>query len=340
MNEDLIFEGIDPEQALMEEQGEAPVKPGKKHIRKDVGKMGWGLFLYSLVNYGVVILYVIVETVRILATVQDKILQEQRMAAIEEGGLSMIISVTVSVLILYRFMKKGFRDEEIFAEKKPVNVKVFLQLLSVFMGTQLIGSLLFEVLERALNAFGWTALSSMEAASSSSQTFSMLIYVSFVGPITEELTYRGIVLGTCKKYGKMFAIVFSALLFGLMHANIPQALYAFCVGLVLGYVAMEYSIKWSIILHVINNFVFSEILSIFGIVFGEIGVEILRAIAVYGFFFAGIFVFWKKRKQIGNYMKENKTEGNIYRYALTTVPIALFIVINLLLGIMMFEPIA
>jgi uncharacterized protein len=38
-------------------------------------------------------------------------------------------------------------------------------------------------------------------------------------------------------------------------------MFAILVGLILGYVAMKYSVKWSILLHVINNFIFGDLLS-------------------------------------------------------------------------------
>ena len=37
-----------------------------------------------------------------------------------------------------------------------------------------------------------------------------------------------------------------------MHGNIPQAVFAIFVGVVLGYVTIEYSIWWAILLHIFN----------------------------------------------------------------------------------------
>ena len=78
-----------------------------------------------------------------------------------------------------------------------------------------------------------------------------------IGPIAEEIVYRGFVMNILKPYGKHFAIVCSAIIFGIMHANIHQIFFAILVGLVLGYVAMEYSLKWAVALHIFNNCIFS-----------------------------------------------------------------------------------
>ena len=45
-----------------------------------------------------------------------------------------------------------------------------------------------------------------------------------------------------------------------MHGNFPQGLFAVAAGVVFGYIASEYSIRWSIALHILNNVIFSEAL--------------------------------------------------------------------------------
>lgn len=62
----------------------------------------------------------------------------------------------------------------------------------------------------------------------------MYTYVCLLGPVIEEILFRGIILESMRQYNERFAIVFSSLIFGLMHCNIPQAVNGFIVGLVLG----------------------------------------------------------------------------------------------------------
>lgn len=55
-------------------------------------------------------------------------------------------------------------------------------------------------------------------------------------PIAEELLYRGVVYKRLRLlFGVMPAIVFSALIFGLMHVNVVQLLYAGILGLLLAF---------------------------------------------------------------------------------------------------------
>lgn len=80
------------------------------------------------------------------------------------------------------------------------------------------------------------------------------IYICLLGPILEELIFRGVLLEGLRKYGSLFGIIMSAVLFGLMHQNIVQCLPAAAIGLVWGYIAVKSgSLIPSILLHILNN---------------------------------------------------------------------------------------
>lgn len=310
----------------------------KEAVKKDVGRIGWGLIIYTLISYVIVLVDTVWQMILIRRDIADVALQEQQFAALAESAVSMIIGISIGVVFLWLLMGKRVDLKVMFEEKKQMTFKTFFVLLSVFMAAQLAISFLAQLLELRLNAMGYTAMESIEAATSSSQTISMFIYGSFVAPIAEELIYRGFVLEPLRKYGKMFAIVVSAILFGIMHANLTQSVFAFCVGLVLGYVAIEYSIKWAILIHMINNCVFGEMIAIAGKVFGETVETVLNTVVIVGFFIVGILILWKDREKIRAYVDENKTDEKIYIYGLTTVSMILFIGANLLMAILAIQP--
>ena len=81
-----------------------------------------------------------------------------------------------------------------------------------------------------------------------------IFYIVLLAPITEEIVFRGWCINLLKKYGKVVAIIFSSIGFGLFHGNLFQGLSALFVGLVFAYLTIRYeSILPSIILHIINN---------------------------------------------------------------------------------------
>ncbi len=84
----------------------------------------------------------------------------------------------------------------------------------------------------------------------------VLLYmaVAVVPAFCEEFLFRGLALTQLLPYGKTAAVVGSALLFGLMHANPAQMLYATVAGLVLGLVAVESGSIWAgVMIHLVNN---------------------------------------------------------------------------------------
>ena len=75
-----------------------------------------------------------------------------------------------------------------------------------------------------------------------------------IAPVCEELAFRRLLLDRLRPYGDRFAVCVSALCFGLFHGNLSQMLYAFTVGLVLGYVALRTGRIWqAMLLHAMVN---------------------------------------------------------------------------------------
>ena len=81
-----------------------------------------------------------------------------------------------------------------------------------------------------------------------------IIAIVFIPAIFEELLFRKAILNYSKKYGSVFAVVFSALLFALFHMNLNQAIFAFIIGILFGVIAIQTSsIKLTVLLHFLNN---------------------------------------------------------------------------------------
>ena len=62
------------------------------------------------------------------------------------------------------------------------------------------------------------------------------VTTAIIPAFVEEFLFRGMILTNLRPYGRVTAIVGSAVLFGLMHQNIEQVFYATVAGLFLGYV--------------------------------------------------------------------------------------------------------
>ena len=90
-----------------------------------------------------------------------------------------------------------------------------------------------------------------------------IIVVGFLPAVFEELMFRGIVFNGLKKDGIKKAIVFTGLMFAIMHLSIHQTVYQFVLGMLLCYLVYETgSIVSSMLLHFFNN-AFILVLSFF-----------------------------------------------------------------------------
>ncbi len=80
------------------------------------------------------------------------------------------------------------------------------------------------------------------------------IATAIIPALVEEFAFRGILLGSLKKFGEGFAVLVSSVLFGAMHGNFQQIPFAFLVGLILGFITLKcQSIIPAMIIHCYNN---------------------------------------------------------------------------------------
>lgn len=82
-----------------------------------------------------------------------------------------------------------------------------------------------------------------------------LITSGICGPILEELLFRGIVYNKLKSFNKpMISIIISSVIFGMMHFDIINAIYAFGVSFILIYLYEKYkTLLAPIIMHIFLN---------------------------------------------------------------------------------------
>ena len=88
-------------------------------------------------------------------------------------------------------------------------------------------------------------------------TIGFIIYGVILGPVCEELAFRGITFKAARRaMPTVWAIITQALLFSALHMNKLQCSYTFIVGLILGYVMYRYdSLIITTIMHIIFNFI-------------------------------------------------------------------------------------
>lgn len=278
-----------------------------RQIRHGYSVQGWTLLIYygimNVAVFAVTILSTVVHSVQAVSAGESldmATLLEQVMA---DSGWGYLLSIAVGVLILLLWKKPAYFSQVLLAKGRPMGVGRFMAILSVFMSGQLIFQIVTMVLDWLLSHVGISLQASMPEIST--DALSMFLYVGFGAPIAEELLFRGVLLRGLLPYGKKSAIIVTSLLFGLFHGNLMQAPYAFVVGLVFGYVAVEYNILWAMVLHMFNNLIVSDTMG--RLLPGPWGDVLLWAVII-GFSIAALVILIVKMPKIMAYLRRERAD--------------------------------
>ena len=277
-----------------------------RYLRRRFSQVGWVLIAY----------YIIMNLLVGAELVFSWLRQELWLIAMGDpfGSMDMgtfpgdawgyVVTVLTGFLILYAWKGHGWFRETLMRRERPMNVGVLLACLCLCMGAQMVNSLWIMVLERMMNLFGKTVVPMLESVSGASDTFSMFLYASILAPIGEEILFRGYVLRSLRPYGKRFAIAASAMLFGLFHGNLLQAPYAVLMGLILGWLTVEYSALWAVLLHLFNNLVLADFLGRITASWSDAAYAVLDLGLFGGCAVASAVILIKRRHEIRAYRQE------------------------------------
>lgn len=99
-----------------------------------------------------------------------------------------------------------------------------------------------------------TTTSDVEIPTSGLPLFAFAFSTIVVPAVIEEFTMRAVTMQPLRKYGDKFAILMTSLVFGLMHRNAVQGIFAFIAGAVFGYIAIATNSVWTAsVVHALNN---------------------------------------------------------------------------------------
>ena len=276
-----------------------------KWLRKRFSPVGWTLVGYYVLMNILVSVAMLRDVIAgyLNAFIEGNDQYVPDVSALTGNAWGYIAAVAVALVTLYAWKGREFWGGEVLRREKPMKPGTLLCMVCLCAGTQMVNFVWINLLELVMNCFGRSATGTLDAVSGSSDTVSMFLYASFLAPISEELIFRGFVLRSLRPYGKRFAILGSAFLFGLFHGNLLQTPYAFLVGLVLGYVAVEYSVGWSMALHIFNNLVLADLLSRLTANLPEVAASVLELTIFTGFFAAAVAILIANRARVRAYIQ-------------------------------------
>lgn len=180
---------------------------------------------------------------------------------IENEDLANVVMM-LALAIVSLLIRRGNLKEDLGNYKRPISLNFFIACVGLTSLISLFAGILTALLDLIFNQFGWIMEIAIDHSGSNQEQISWLplLYSSILAPVMEEAVYRGSLMTISKDQGKGFAIILTSLLFSLMHGNLAQIPFAFLMGLVLGYLSLEYSLLAAIALHIYNNFILAEVM--------------------------------------------------------------------------------
>ncbi|HPU62889.1 MAG TPA: type II CAAX endopeptidase family protein [Mobilitalea sp.] len=167
-----------------------------------------------------------------------------------------VLAVMVSILILNLWYRKfmSIRHKEQVDLKKVFKIKHILAYLGIGTGCQLFFSGILTLLRPVFE----TLFARYDETISSifiSDPVIAGVYVVILAPVIEELMLRGILFRRIRPALPFYAAnLIQAVVFGIYHWNIIQGLYAFGIGLILGYIYEKTKTLWApIFVHSLIN---------------------------------------------------------------------------------------
>ena len=288
----------------------------RKDLRRRFSSTGWILLVYyGIMNVAVGVAVFVESMVKMMVELSSGNIDAMMEVATDAAGSAWgyFVAAAIGTAILLLWKKPKYFREEIMEKGKPMTVGSFFAILCIFLSGQMVFQILATVFELVLNVFGLSMLEGMNELAMDTDEFSMFLYAGILAPVTEEILFRGLIQKSLMPYGKKFAIFCSAFTFGIFHGNLIQSPYAFAVGLVLGYVASEYSILWAMVLHMINNLVIADMLSRLTSGLPETAANLIVWFVIAAFTLAAIIIAIVKRRRIGEYLHQEKISGAYLR---------------------------
>jgi membrane protease YdiL (CAAX protease family) len=311
---------------------------GTQSVKRDVRNLVLLIVFFYFVNS---IVSSLVTIVPIIGSLVEQVRQDPNQALQDvtslvshiNGNLISLSAIAGIVAGMLVFMI--IRGRSLFTDvlKKPENGEVHPMLVfGVVLGTQavqLVNSIVGSILETIARNNGFSIMDSYTDAFSTMLNPVGILYIALIGPICEEMIFRGACLNTLRKYGDNFAVIMSACMFGLYHVIIFQIPFAIIVGILLGYTAIRFSLKHAIIVHAISN-----LLALFYIFLEKTDFSAFAFMGISAVV-AGVILF-SERARIPAMLKAGQSAWRgVFPAGFTSVAFVLYVICSIGIGIML-----
>lgn len=272
----------------------APDRAERKKLRRLYNKVGGAMVLQY------VLLYVIYFLLTVLLTpfITEETNPETGLEVVgwaEE--LAMYFTPVIgSVIMFFAFNAVNRVDSRAMFSTRNITVGMLGRCILTAFAFHAVGIALEYGVDFILYSTGYEVISfDYETKNDAATVLTDVISSVIAAPIAEEMFFRGVVLKQTSRVSARFGIVFSAVMFGLMHGNPYQFVMATVIGLYFGYITVKTdSLIPSIVCHIAINGMMSvsDVIGLLGEEIGNISFFAVYAVEI----LLGILGIWLYKK--------------------------------------------
>lgn len=231
----------------------APDKTERKKLRRLYNKVGGAMVLQYFLLY---VMYFLLSLV-LSPFITEETNPETGLEIVgwAEGFAMYFSPALASVIMFFAFNAVNKVDSRAMFSTRNITAGMLGRFVLMAFAFHTVGMILEYGVDFVLYSTGYEVTSfDYETKNDAATVLTDVVSSVIAAPIAEELFFRGVVLKQTSRVSARFGIIFSAVMFGLMHGNPYQFVMATMIGLFFGYITVKTdSLIPSIVCHIAIN---------------------------------------------------------------------------------------
>jgi membrane protease YdiL (CAAX protease family) len=178
----------------------------------------------------------------------------------------MIITQVLIVLLPAIWYWRRYKLNQVqFSRLAPLELKYLPPIFIMVASFWLLNMIFAGALVLGLMELGFEPIVVIEPPRTLQEYLGYLLVLSVFAGICEEVLFRGTIMPSMEGHGLVPAIVYSSLLFALLHGSLLNLVSTFTLGLIMAVIVIKTGSLWAgIIYHMLNNFIAATYLYLAG----------------------------------------------------------------------------
>lgn len=301
-------------------------------IKRQMKNIGFILGTAIIIYFGMQTIFSLIGAF-ILPTIFENILTAEDTSMILQILLQ-VVSLGLASIFVFAYSDKNKNQETKKIKLKSKIKIIFITIFLVFALQFILSGIIYPAVGLDYNI---TDTFATDSTSNFLSKIILIVTLAVTPAIFEELFFRKAIIDFLSPYGKKMALLISALLFGIIHMNLSQGLFAFIIGLIFGGIYLYTNdIKLTMLIHLINNGI-----GALEMILPEAGV-IVTIIALLAICIVGLIILIVEilKKQTREKLKQkiaakiSKEELLNYKYIFTDYVFDISLILIFLMGIL------